>query len=78
MGRLIAEGVISDGNPDTTGRPIDGSLGQVLLGERDAIRPTIGYVLSNPFGMSILDVGLIDEVYQSARRQGLGRQISVY
>lgn len=78
MGRLIAEGVISDGNPGTTGRPIDGSLGQVLLGERDAIRPTIGYVLSNPFGMSILDVGLIDAVYQSARHQGLGRQISVY
>jgi N-[(2S)-2-amino-2-carboxyethyl]-L-glutamate dehydrogenase len=70
-------------NTDNVGnRPTKGEARltseEVLLGERDAIRPTTGYVLSNPFGMSILDVGLIDAVYQSARHQGLGQQLSVY
>ncbi len=76
MGRLIAEGVIADG-PDKPGRPIDGTLGEVLRDEAEAIRPSDGYVLSNPFGMSILDVGMIDAVYQSARRLDLGQRLTV-
>lgn len=78
MGRLIVEGVISDGGQSASGRPIDGTLGQVLLGERPAIRPGTGYVVSNPFGMSILDVGLIDAVYHAACRLGLGQRLSVF
>lgn len=76
MGRLIAEHVIADG-PDKPGRPIDGTLGQVLLGERPVVRPRDGYVLSNPFGMSILDVGLLDAVHRSAVRLGLGQRLTV-
>jgi ornithine cyclodeaminase/alanine dehydrogenase-like protein (mu-crystallin family) len=77
LGRLIQEGVVSDGHPSATGRPIDATLGHILLGERRPVRPSTGYVLSNPFGMSILDVGLIDAVYQAAARLGLGQRLTV-
>lgn len=77
MGRLIADGIIADETPGATGRSIDATLGQVLLGERPAIRPSTGYVLSNPFGMSILDIGLIDEVHRAAFAADLGQRLTV-
>ncbi len=77
MGRLIQEGSVAlpgtDGAPQRgPGRAINGTLGEVLLGRVPAVRPTDGYVLSNPFGMSILDVGLIDAVHRTAVDLGVG------
>jgi len=77
MGRLVADGIIADQRSGAAGRSIDGTLGQVLLGERPAIRPSTGYVLSNPFGMSILDIGLIDEVHRAALAADLGQRLTV-
>ncbi|MGH3729205.1 MAG: hypothetical protein ACRDTU_10700 [Micromonosporaceae bacterium] len=76
MGGLIADGVIADA-PGKPGRAIDGTLGQVLCGETEPIRPGTGYVLSNPFGMSILDVGMIDAVHGSAVRLNVGQRLSM-
>lgn len=50
----------------------------VLEGRCPAVRPCTGYVVSNPFGMSILDVGLIAAVYQHARLLGLGQILELH
>jgi ornithine cyclodeaminase len=80
LGLLLKEGAISP--PGTAGAPaagpgraIAGTLGQVVLGTVEAIRPSSGYVVSNPFGMSILDIGLIDAVYRVAVEQGIGQRL---
>ncbi|MBF8171999.1 ornithine cyclodeaminase [Streptomyces olivaceus] len=79
MGRLMAEGKLlrpgADG--ERPGRRVDGTLGEVLLGRVPAVRPEKGYVLSNPFGMSILDVGLIDAVHRRAEQLGLGQRLTL-
>ncbi len=87
LGRLLHEGSVSGptadvptgssepspgaGAPDTT--MITGTLGMVVTGACPAVRPSAGHVVSNPFGMSILDVGLIAAVQQQARILGLGQ-----
>jgi ornithine cyclodeaminase len=85
LGRMMREGQITDSVPkgrahghDPTGRPLDGTLGQVLIGERPAVRPTGSHVISNPFGMAVLDVGLLGAVYEAAVRRGLGRTLTLY
>jgi len=82
LGRLLAEGAATlPGSAEAPsagpGRAITGTLGQVLLGTVDAIRPDTGYVVSNPFGMSILDVGLIDAVHRAAVEQGIGQRLGL-
>jgi N-[(2S)-2-amino-2-carboxyethyl]-L-glutamate dehydrogenase len=82
LGRLLKEGAVTlpgtVGAPATgPGRVITGTLGQVLLGTAKAIRPGSGYVVSNPFGMSILDIGLIDAVYRAAVEQGIGQRLNL-
>lgn len=75
MGRLLQEGALAaPGEPAQPGsRLIDGSLGEVLLGRRAARRPQRGYVISNPFGMAVLDVALIHAVAEVARETGAGQ-----
>ncbi|AEV81898.1 ornithine cyclodeaminase [Actinoplanes sp. SE50] len=68
MGRLLQEGVLTGG---------DGSLGEVLTGRRPARRPGSGYVISNPFGMAVLDVALIHAVAQVARETGAGQLLDL-
>ncbi|WP_282205838.1 hypothetical protein [Kitasatospora fiedleri] len=82
LGRLLQEGRVT--RPGTAsapgtgpGRPIDGTLGQVLLGRVPAVRPGAGYVVSNPFGMSILDVGMIDAVRRTALELGVGQRLDL-
>ncbi|MGW4808129.1 hypothetical protein [Kitasatospora sp. NPDC004272] len=82
LGRLLQEGRVT--RPGTAaapatgpGRTVDGTLGQVLLGLVPAVRPTTGYVVSNPFGMSILDVGMIDAVRRTAVELGVGQRLDL-
>jgi len=47
-------------------------LGEVLCGALEAVRPTDGRVVSNPFGMSILDLALLQRVTQVAQANSAG------
>ncbi len=62
----------------TSAMALSGTLGQVLIGERPPVRPTTSHVISNPFGMAVLDVGLLGAVYGAAVRLGLGRTLTLY
>lgn len=42
------------------------------------LRPSTGYVVSNPFGMSILDVGLIAAVHRQGLLQRLGQVLELH
>ncbi|MEU9984715.1 Gfo/Idh/MocA family oxidoreductase [Streptomyces sp. NPDC050856] len=59
-------------------REITGTLGQVLTGRVPAVRPGTGHVISNPFGMAVLDVALLDAVHAVAARRGIGRRLRLY
>ncbi|MER5551546.1 ornithine cyclodeaminase [Streptomyces sp. NPDC002793] len=80
MGRLMTEGrlVRAGAEGSGRGRTVEGTLGEVLLGQVPAVRPEKGHVLSNPFGMSILDVGLIDAVHRRAEELGVGQRITLF
>ncbi|MFL6161976.1 MAG: ornithine cyclodeaminase [Jatrophihabitantaceae bacterium] len=71
--RVLAPG--RSGGADS--RPLDGTLGDVLIGRRPAIRPSTGYVVSNPFGMAVLDVGFLDVVRAEAQRHNIGMQLDL-
>ena len=80
LGRLLADGAVTlpsirEAPRTGFGRAVTGTLGQVLAGTAPSIRPGDGYVVSNPFGMSILDVALIDAVYQAALGQETGQRL---
>jgi N-[(2S)-2-amino-2-carboxyethyl]-L-glutamate dehydrogenase len=71
LGRLIEDGLI--GSPESTTAPrITGSLGDVILGIAPASRPAGDIVVSNPFGMAILDVALLGAVETEAIRHDRG------
>lgn len=72
LGRLMQEDKVGK-----AGRTIDATLGQVLVEPARAIQPTSGFVVSNPFGMSILDVGLIDAVAQAAAYLAVGHTVAL-
>jgi N-[(2S)-2-amino-2-carboxyethyl]-L-glutamate dehydrogenase len=69
LGRLMAEDKI---------RAAAGTLGEVLVGTRQAIRPHNGVVISNPFGMSILDIALLEQVARTAEETRLGCLLRVF
>lgn len=71
LGRLLHEGVLAD-HP-AGGRPgLSGTLGQVLTRLVEPVRPSSGCVVSNPFGMAILDLALLREVEAVALSDNLG------
>ena len=80
-GRVVPPGIVPDAAPNTvpgaSARPLSGTLAEVLLHPATAHRPTTGTVVSNPFGMSVLDVGLLDAVRRQAEREGLGTTIDL-
>jgi ornithine cyclodeaminase/alanine dehydrogenase-like protein (mu-crystallin family) len=57
---------------DRAAPSITGTLGEVLCGALEAVRPTDGRVVSNPFGMSILDLALLQRVTQVAQANSAG------
>jgi ornithine cyclodeaminase len=82
LGRLLAEGKIDEppySEMSTARGPIiTGTLGDVMSGRCQAVRPRDGVVVSNPFGMSILDVGLLARVAEKAEAEGLGQYVSIF
>ncbi|MCK9877833.1 ornithine cyclodeaminase family protein [Frankia sp. Ag45/Mut15] len=78
-GSLLAPG--GDPNPDVAPRPparaVDASIGEVLIGAHPGRAAEGDIIVSNPFGMSILDVALADRVREAAGRLGLGRDLPV-
>jgi ornithine cyclodeaminase len=84
LGRLLQERSVSwlgseapIGGRWPTAPSITGTLGMVLERRCPAVRPSTGYVVSNPFGMSILDVGLIAAVHRQACLLGLGQVLEL-
>jgi ornithine cyclodeaminase len=58
-------------------RQVDAALGDVLAGRHPGRRSPSDIVLSNPFGMSILDIAVAGEVLRSAAESGAGRLLSL-
>lgn len=79
LGRLMAEGrVLPPGATGPAGATVvRGTLGDVLTGAVPALRPAAGTVVSNPFGMAVLDVGLLARVAARAAADGLGRRLDL-
>ncbi len=77
LGDLMARGrVVPPG--DTSGTvALSGTLGEVLTGTVAATRPGDGTVVSNPFGMAVLDVGLLSEVAYQAADADLGTPLDL-
>lgn len=83
LGRMYREGTLlaADGSrhPDAAHHPearrVDATLGEVLLGTHPGRASERDIILSNPFGMSILDIALGDQVAQAAAGLGLGQQL---
>ncbi len=69
LGRLMAEAKVQE---------TAGTLGEVLVGTRKAVRPHDGVVVSNPFGMSILDIALLEQVARAAEEAKLGSLLRVF
>lgn len=59
------------------GRKLSGTYGNVLAGLCTAHRPTDGLVISNPFGMAIMDVAMCHAVAKLVKANGLGTQIDL-
>ena len=84
LGRLLQAGSVFWPADDTsrvgsaTVTAITGTLGMVLGEMCPIVRPSTGYVVSNPFGMSILDVGLIAAVHRQALLQCLGQVLELH
>lgn len=78
LGRLLQDGLIAAPEDAADDRPrIAGTLGDALVGRVAPVRPQSGHVVSNPFGMSILDVALLDNVRTAAERLGLGSKLNL-
>ncbi|MCX4850965.1 ornithine cyclodeaminase family protein [Streptomyces sp. NBC_00893] len=58
-------------------RPVDGTLGDVIAGRHPGRRDQDEIVVSNPFGMSILDVAVADRIHARAEAAGLGTRLTL-
>ncbi|MEU9367494.1 ornithine cyclodeaminase [Streptomyces avermitilis] len=72
-GDVVADTESSSGH----GHAVARRYGEVLLGREEAIRPQDGLVVSNPFGMAILDVAVCQEVAARAEAAGLGTVVDL-
>ena len=85
LGRMYRDGSLlaPDGSafpgrtPVPSARRVDGTLGEVLIGGVEARRKDTDIILSNPFGMSILDVAVAEQVYRSALETTLGHRLVI-
>lgn len=76
LGRMFRSGSLAPppeaGGPAAPGRRVDATLGGVLVGSHPGRVNDDQIVLSNPFGMGILDVAIAAEVWRVASRLDLG------
>ncbi|WP_225099007.1 ornithine cyclodeaminase [Streptomyces sp. CoH27] len=78
LGRMYRAGTLLSpdgegfGTPQDTARRVDGTPADVLAGRRPGRTDEDQIILSNPFGMGILDVALAARIAAIARQDGLG------
>ena len=73
LGRLYRAGELhGPGEANGTGRAVDASIGDVLIGAHPGRGGEEEVILVNPFGMAICDIALAREVHEGAREAGLG------
>jgi ornithine cyclodeaminase len=77
LGTLLRDGAVARSARPTGGPHVAGTLGEVLCGVVDAVRPTEGIVVSNPFGMSILDLEVLNRVDSIATKAGIGALVDL-
>ena len=80
LGRMLRRGEIcGPGRPATTAtegcRPLDGELGDLLIGAREGRSRPEETIVVNPFGLAIEDIAVACRVYERASRLGLGTAI---
>lgn len=78
LGRLYRSGDVTGpdgqhvaGTPET-GRRVDATLADIVAGKRPGRSAATDIVLSNPFGMGVLDVALAGAVREVAEREEIG------
>ena len=77
LGKLMRDGIVAR-CPNRAGGPaITGTLGDVVSGKLKAIPQHSGRVISNPFGMSILDLALLQRVVEIADERELGHPLDL-
>jgi ornithine cyclodeaminase/alanine dehydrogenase-like protein (mu-crystallin family) len=79
LGRMYREGRLLGPKDDQVPgvRKVDASLGEVLIGTHPGRQSKTDIILSNPFGMAILDVAMADEVYRVASGQDTGQWLPI-
>ncbi|MFB6875386.1 ornithine cyclodeaminase family protein [Streptomyces sp. NPDC056323] len=85
LGRMHRAGTLlgPDGTPRqgvtarAGARRVDGTLGDVLAGRHPGRRGQDEIVISNPFGMSVLDVAVADRIHARAEAAGLGARLTL-
>jgi ornithine cyclodeaminase len=83
LGRMYREGSLvgpetATGRSQAPGsRAVDGTLADVLSGRHPGRIEKNQIVLSNPFGMGILDVAVAARVVDRALAMGLGRKLPI-
>ncbi|MEV8510696.1 ornithine cyclodeaminase family protein [Dactylosporangium sp. NPDC051484] len=82
LGRMYRSGDLVGADDPVPAEPsaprrVDASLGDVLAGRHPGRRKQDEIVLSNPFGMGVLDVAVAGEVYALACDSGVGLRLPV-
>lgn len=85
FGRLYRQGRLlspsgerhPDADPVASARRVDATIGAVIAGTHPGRTSSTDVVVSNPFGMAILDVAVADEVHRAAVERGLGISLPV-
>lgn len=85
LGRMHRSGTLlgPDGEPrdGVTARPgarrVDGTLGDILTGRHPGRSDARDIVVSNPFGMAVLDVAVADRIHARAEEAGIGRTLTL-
>jgi ornithine cyclodeaminase/alanine dehydrogenase-like protein (mu-crystallin family) len=73
LGRLARDGrACGPGETVSGARPVDGTIGQLLLGECPGRDSAEDIIVVNPFGMAICDIAIARQVRSVALRRGLG------
>jgi ornithine cyclodeaminase len=73
LGRMLREGTVAPPGESRPGaRTVDTTLAQVVAGTHPGRARVTDVVLSNPFGMGVLDVALAADVHDAALARDLG------
>src|SRR5262249_34545057 len=77
LGRLIRDGKVVNSGRRTAdgGRPIDGTIGEVLSGLCRGRTSEREIILINPFGMAIEDIAVAQAIYHKAVEKNLGHRL---